>query len=354
MSNGGTSASSESSSPVLPTRMAENVNSNVNGSDKTGGKPEEDAAKREARAKEGAQLVRDLLDAEKREEALQKLSGIRDEIPNMHLLLWNTEGAVMALVMEIMDVYPYLTNRQKAPNVTRPVNALVLLQTLASNEETQMKLMESGIPFMLYPFLQHTHKMKFLRVVSLGVIGALVKPENSAIIKMFLGTDLLPLCLDNMRMDKEDVTKVVATFILERILEDPYGSETVCGKLELFDNIVNTLKGMIEQKGTSSRLVKHIFHCFLFLSAKCANNSNEQLRTILVDRFRAADVLVHQKPELLEQEPIKKFYNDIHANLGSSQPTQPSVSFVPFQPFFPFSSFTQQYMPEPSSYSGAR
>ena len=257
----------------------------------------------------------------------------------------------MALVTEIMAVYPYLVNRQKAPNVTKPVNALVLLQTLASNEETQMKLMESGIPFLLYPFLQHTHKMKFLRVVSLGVIGALVKPENSAIIKMFLTTDLLPLCLDIMRTDKEDVTKVVATFILERILEDPYGSETVCSKLELFDNIVNTLKGMLEQKDTSSRLVKHIFHCFLFLSAKCANSSNEQLRTILVDRFRAADVLVHQKPELLDQEQTKKYYNDIHASLGSSQPAQPPVSFVPFQPFFPYSSYTQQYIPDPNPYA---
>jgi len=343
------SSSPTSGSPVLSTRNPENLPPTSDGADKAEGNGE-----KVDRSEEGAQLVRDLLDAEKRDEALQKLSSIRDEIPDIHLLLWNTEGAVMALVTEIMSVYPYLTNRQKAPNVNKPVNALVLLQTLASNEETQMKLMESGIPFMLYPFLQHTHKMKFLRVVSLGVIGALVKPENSAIIKMFLGTDLLPLCLEIMRMDKEDVTKVVATFILERILEDPYGSETVCTKLELFDNIVNTLKLTIEQRSTSPRLVKHIFHCFLFLSAKCVSNSNEQLRTILVDRFRSADLLVQQKPELLEQEPIKKFYNEIHTNLGSSQPSQPSVSYMPYATFFPYSSFPQQFMPEPQSYGGAR
>jgi len=339
-------SSSASSSPVLSSRMPENTAVPAVES-------EGSAAERVNRAEEGAMLVRDLLVAEKREDALQKLSTIREEIPNMHLLLWNTEGAVMALVMEIMDVYPYMTNRQKAPSVTRPVNALVLLQTLASNEETQMKLMESGIPFMLYPFLQHTNKMRFLRVVSLGVIGALVKPENSAIVKMFLGTDLLPLCLDIMRTDKEDVTKVVATFILERILEDPYGSETVCGKLELFGNIANTLKGMIEQKGTSARLVKHILHCFLFLSAKCANNTSDQ-HSILLDLFHVVDALVHQKPELFEQEPIKKFYNDIRTNLASNQPTQPTVSFVPFQTFYPYSSYPQQYMQEPSSYAGGR
>lgn len=258
----------------------------------------------------------------------------------------------MALVQEIMAVYPYLSSRQKAPSVGRPVNALVLLQTLASNEETQMKLMESGIPFLLYPFLQHNHKMKFLRVVSLGVIGALVKPENSAIIKMFLGTELLPLCLDIMRLDKDDVTKVVATFILERILEDPYGSETVCSRLDVFENIVNTLKGMIEQKATSMRLIKHIFRCFQFLSGKCANSSNEQLRHVLADRFRAVQQLVRQKPEILDQEPMKKCFNEIMNNLGQAQ--QPPVSYVQFPPFFPYNQFPQQFIPDPSSYAGGR
>jgi len=260
----------------------------------------------------------------------------------------------MALVQEVMAVYPYLSSRQKAPSVGRPVNALVLLQTLASNEETQMKLMESGIPFLLYPFLQHNHKMKFLRVVSLGVIGALVKPENSAIIKMFLGTELLPLCLDIMRSDKDDVTKVVATFILERILEDSYGSETVCSRLDVFENIVNTLKGLIEQKTTSQRLVKHIFRCFQFLSGKCASSSNEQLRHVLADRFRAAQQLVRQKPDILDQEPMKKCFNEIINNLGLGQAPQPPVSYVQFPPFFPYSSFPQQFIPDPSPYAGGR
>ena len=101
-----------------------------------------------------------------------------------------------ALLQEIVSVYPLLS----PPNLTahasnRVCNALALLQCVASHPDTRQLFLngtrlcsmvqrslliqlKAHIPLFLYPFLNTTSKTRpfeYLRLTSLGVIGALVK-----------------------------------------------------------------------------------------------------------------------------------------------------------------------------------
>ncbi len=60
----------------------------------------------------------------------------------------------------------------------RCCNALALLQCVASHIETRALFLNAHVPLFLYPFLNttHTHRpFEYLRLTSLGVVGALVK-----------------------------------------------------------------------------------------------------------------------------------------------------------------------------------
>lgn len=62
------------------------------------------------------------------------------------------------------------------------------------------------IPLYLYPFLNTTSKTRpfeYLRLTSLGVIGALVKNDNSEVIDFLLSTEIVPLCLRIMETGNE-------------------------------------------------------------------------------------------------------------------------------------------------------
>ena len=103
-----------------------------------------------------------------------------------------------ALLQEIVSVYPLLSPPNLTAHVSNRVcNALALLQCVASHPETRqlflngavllflrtassLILLLAHIPLFLYPFLNTTSKTRpfeYLRLTSLGVIGALVKVE---------------------------------------------------------------------------------------------------------------------------------------------------------------------------------
>ena len=84
------------------------------------------------------------------------------------------------------------------PASNRVCNALALLQCVASHAETKSKLLGAHIPLYLYPFLNTASKQKpfeYLRLTSLGVIGALVKADDPEVVKFLLQTEMVPLCL---------------------------------------------------------------------------------------------------------------------------------------------------------------
>lgn len=148
-----------------------------------------------------AALVKQLLEPSSRATALLKLSKKRESIPYLAPLLWHSFGSVAVLLQEVVAIYPAL----QPPTLTRVAsnrvcNALALLQSVASHHETRQKFLAGGlvhaetpaqrcgprppafptahIPLYLYPFLNTLNQEKpfeYLRLTSLGVIGALVK-----------------------------------------------------------------------------------------------------------------------------------------------------------------------------------
>ena len=119
------------------------------------------------------------------------------------------------------------------------------------------------IPLYLYPFLNTVSKLRpfeFLRLTSLGVIGALVKVivcpiqgrqagriyqlinqmnpfclqvDDSEAVNFLLQTEIIPLCLRIMETGSE-LSKTVATFIVQKILLDDTGLTYICSTPERF------------------------------------------------------------------------------------------------------------------------
>merc|ERR1719199_2307502 len=104
----------------------------------------------------------------------------------------------------------------------RVCNALALLQCVASHPDTRTLFLKAHVPLFLYPFLNtvsKTRPFEYLRLTSLGVIGALVKVDDTDVINFLLSTEIIPLCLRTMEMGSE-LSKTVATFIVQKILLD--------------------------------------------------------------------------------------------------------------------------------------
>jgi len=100
--------------------------------------------------------------------------------------------------------------------------------------------LKAQIPIFLYPFLNTVNKNKpfeYLRLTALGVIGALVKVDNPEMIQFLLNTEIIPLCLRIMEKGS-DLSKTVATFIVQRILLDENGLNYMCNTAERFFAVI--------------------------------------------------------------------------------------------------------------------
>lgn len=111
------------------------------------------------------------------------------------------------LLHEIISAYALLVPPTLNSSAsTRVCNALALLQCIASHDATRGVFLQAHIPLYLYPFLNTTSKTRpfeYLRLTSLGVIGALVKSDNSDVIDFLLSTEIIPLCLRIMESGNE-------------------------------------------------------------------------------------------------------------------------------------------------------
>jgi CCR4-NOT transcription complex subunit 9 len=215
--------------------------------------------------------VFNLANPETRAAALLELSKRREEVPDLAPILWYSFGTIAALLQEIVAVYPLLSPpKLKVSQSNRVCNALALLQCVASHRETRTLFLNAHIPLFLYPFLNTSTKSRpfeYLRLTSLGVIGALVKMDDSEVINFLLSTEIIPLCLRIMETGSE-LSKTVATFIVQKILLDDMGLSYVCATAARFYAVSSVLMGMVQQLVTqpSQRLLKHIIRCYLRLA----------------------------------------------------------------------------------------
>ncbi|XP_042037455.1 CCR4-NOT transcription complex subunit 9-like isoform X2 [Salvia splendens] len=258
------------------------------------------------------QLVLDLCTPDLREHALLQLSK-RENFQDLAPLLWNSFGTIAALLQEIVSIYPVLSPPTLNPAQSNTVcNALallqehilwttcssLLLQCVASHPETRMLFLNAHIPLYLYPFLNTTSKSKpveYLRLTSLGVIGALVKVDDTKVISFLLSTEIIPLCLRTMEMGSE-LSKTVATFIVLKILLDDVGLEYICTTAERFFAVGRVLGNMVaaQVEQPSPRLLKHIIKCYRRLS----------------DNLRACDALRSCLPDMLRDATFSNYLED--------------------------------------------
>lgn len=216
-------------------------------------------------------LVYDLIVPEKREEALRELSRNRETFTELAPVLWHSIGTIAALLQEIVEVYPYLVPPTLNSSVSNRVcNVLALLQCVASHPETRRKFLDAHIPLFLYPFLNTSSNgrpYEYLKLTSLGVIGALVKSDDPRVINFLIHTEIIPLCLRIMDRGSE-LSKTVATFIIQKILSDEDGLVYLCQTFDRLQTICTVLNNMVDalREKPSTRLLKHIVRCFSRIS----------------------------------------------------------------------------------------
>lgn len=219
-------------------------------------------------------------------------------------MLWYGLGTVAALLQEIISIYPLLSPPALSAHASNRVcNALALLQCVASHPQTRTHFLTAHIPLFLYPFLNtesKTRPFEYLRLTSLGVIGALVKMDAPEVINFLLQTEIIPLCLRIMETGSE-LSKTVATFIVQKILLDNNGLQYICATPERFYAVSTVLSKMVNAlvEAPSARLLKHVIRCYLRLSDN--SRAREALGQCLPEALNDVTFL-----SLLEADPSAK------------------------------------------------
>jgi CCR4-NOT transcription complex subunit 9 len=249
------------------------------------------------------QLVQDLRVMERREHALLELSKRRETRSDLAPILWHSFGTIVALIQEIVCIYPQLSPPPTltANSSNRVCNSLALLQIVAADRETRPLFLKAHIPLLLYPFLNTVSQdrpFEYLRLTSLGVIGALVKVDDAEVINFLLQTEIIPLCLRIMETGRE-LSKTVATFIVQKLLLDEMGLAYICQTADRFYAVSSVLAKMVatlqQNPQPSIRLLRHVIRCYLRLADNA--RAREALRQCLPECLQAAaDPQMHPEP----------------------------------------------------------
>lgn len=281
------------------------------------------------------QWILELNHPDTRENALLELSKKREVVTDLAPMLWNSFGTIAALLQEIVSIYPainppHLTAHQS----NRVCNALALLQCVASHQETRSAFLQAHIPLWLYPFLHtgcKTRPFEYLRLTSLGVIGALVKTDEQEVINFLLTTEIIPLCLRIMETGSE-LSKTVATFILQKILLDETGLSYICQTYERFSHVAMILGKMVLQlsKEQSGRLLKHVVRCYLRLSDN--PRAKEALRQCLPDQLKDSTFQNVLKDDTSTKRWLQQLFKNLETPANTSNQQQPSLMIQTQQP----------------------
>lgn len=271
--------------------------------------------------------ILELTSPTKREVALFELSKKREEFPDIAPILWHSYGTIAALLQEIVSIYPLLSPPALTPGVSnRCCNALALLQCVAAHSETRSLFLNSHLGLFLYPFLNticSQRQYEYLRLTSLGVIGALVKMDDPEVISFLLQTEIIPLCLRIMDNGSK-LSKTVATFIIQKILLDDMGLSYICATFERFSTVSSVLSKMVdglpERDRSSNRLLKHIVRCYLRLSNN--TRARDALRNCLPARLRDGTFVPLIKDDIV----TSKWLNELLVTVGGQNNNIPPLN----------------------------
>lgn len=263
------------------------------------------------------QYIMFLRDPSKKYEYFKELNNQRDNFPQLAPILWFSTGTVAILLQEIINIYPNLS----PPTLTqahseRICNVLGLFQCIALHATTKPLFIQANLHLYLYPLINKIIKQRpfeHLRVTSLGVIGALVKGEDPETIGYLINTELIVLCLRIMKKGNE-LSRTVATFIVQKILMDDNGLLYVCQTEERLLALAQILKDIIEDIARDTRagkdgqrLLRHIMRCLLRLSEN--SNANERLAEYIPNCIR------NPNNGVITDDQVRKWYMSLMKNL---------------------------------------
>ena len=243
-------------------------------------KENEDKAKNDLKEEDLIiQYIEEIKNEKTRIKAIKHLSKYSEIKYNLAIYLWYSTGTITAILQEIIDTYQYLSppklTQEKANKVCA---AISLFQCVASHPETKQKFIESQLPIFLYPFLLNTYKStpyEYLKLTTLGVIGALVKVNDSKVISFLTSSEIIPLCLRIIERGAE-LSRCVASFILLRIAINDCGFKYICENEKRFYIIAQVLGISLKNKLTP-KFIKYILRILARLS------ENKETRNILKD-----------------------------------------------------------------------
>lgn len=289
------------------------------------------------------QWISELVTGTNRERALLELGKKREQYDDLALVLWKSFGVMTVLLEEIISVYPFLNPPLLTASVSNRVcNALALLQCVASNVQTRGLFLNANLPLYLYPFLSTNARQRsfeYLRLTSLGVIGALVKNDTPEVINFLLSTEIVPLCLNIMEISSE-LSKTVAIFILQKILLDDQGLSYICTTYERFHTVASVLSKMIDQlsattqaqqsqgqsqqqqqqpPNSSGRLLKHVVRCYMRLSDNL--EARKALANILPESLRDGTFSVTLQDDVATKRSLAQLLSNIN-DQKQQQPQQ--------------------------------
>lgn len=262
-----------------------------------------------------------------REQALVDLSRARDKYPSLGEAIWFTPGVLIVLLQELLIAYPRLENGLQYEETNRVCNAMALLQSVAVNDRTRDMFIESKIPMYLYPFLNTKHQSRtheYLRLSSLGVIGALVRSDSHKVIDFLMRSEIIPLCLHIMEHGAE-LSITVATFILQKILQDPEGFAFMTSNPQRGSCILLVLSKVVERLGMghvheSGRLLKHVLRCYMCLIEDLPT------RNVLAQGFPVALTQLTIYQIACTDPTVRKWLEKLLREMGLSPP----LEYVPF------------------------
>jgi CCR4-NOT transcription complex subunit 9 len=239
-----------------------------------------------------AKLVKNLTSSSERSEALHTLSVQREQISDLALMLWESPATMTALLSEILSIYPHLSSAPASLNnklASRVCNVLALFQCVAGHEETRLPFIHANFPMYLFPFLHATNQSReceCFKLTSLGIIGSLVKSEQPEIIEYLLQNEFVPLCLRILKFGQE-MSKIVAAFIVQKILGDTNGRRSVCQNEEKRGTVLRVFNQLLQELATS-------------FSPRLSKNVVLSYRAMLESREVVAAVRVIEMPVLVQ------------------------------------------------------
>lgn len=218
-------------------------------------------------------------------------------------------------------MYPRLSteNGISRQECNRVCNAIALMQTTALDPATRHTFLRSHILGYIYPLLNTIHTScchEYLRLSSLGLLGALVRTDSSMVVSFFITSKLIPICLTVFEHGGE-MSMTVAAFIIQKVLEDHEGLLYMTNGEVRLSTILMVLANLVNKvaRNSSTRLLKHVLRCYVRIA------DHEFTHIVLREKFPRA-LMDHTFEKLAEKEPaVFKLLKRLSMKLNMPSPS---------------------------------